>query len=290
MSSQDSLLTLPREVRDKIYSLVLSIPAAPPVSPTEAGVRYEERVNGNRKVLYPVLSTYNGNTLNLLHCNRQIRQELCDYLKNPRITREITYELDLMLQGCTLWPTWTNLPYPATAMEHLEVNLRLFNVEYGGGLFWGSGGPGLTFVVLFRALNRLLHHGPRFLYQNKDVPGLKIGTMTINILHGFRTVKRSMDFRFRDRYDNDLEYEEFIKQDRANINNHICSQLRLVMSQGLLAGKIQTLRICHGEKVEEYETSGIAPSATPSEEWKEWGFIWGVDEGMKVTKIVPGNH
>ncbi|KAL8942511.1 MAG: hypothetical protein Q9216_001612 [Gyalolechia sp. 2 TL-2023] len=288
MSGQNFLCALPREIRDEIYASVLSVPAAPPVSPADAGVRYMEKVkwrSRDRNIFYPLPSTCSGPTPALSHCNRLLRQELYELITNHRITRSATYELDVMLQGCRLWPTWTKLPYPAANMEHLEVNLRIFDVRRGGGLFWGCGGPGLAFVVLFRALDRLLHHGPRFLYKKGAIQSLDIDTLTINVLHGYGTVARPTDKGFKDREDPELRCTRLVEHNQEKIYQNICTHLYSVVRAGLLSGKVQTLNIRDGDKVESYTTNGVTPNFMPCERWKRYGFVWGVDEKMEAEKV-----
>lgn len=291
MSQQrPSFLKLPREIRDEIYTLILTSPTDPPVSPKEAGLRYREVVKSwttpnDRCIFYPPPLTRNGPAAALSQCNRQLRQELNHLVISPRRAKDVTYTIDVMLTGCLLWPTWTCIPYPVSKMEHLDINLRLFDVKYGGGLFWGCGGPGMTFIVLFRALNRLLHHGPHFLYKDGESRSLKIDTLTINVLHGYGTVIRSTDGVFPERYDPELECKRFVERDRKQIYGFICQQLHIVVCQGLLSEQIQTLKVCDGDAVQTYTTEGISPTATPPEEWLRWGFVWGVDEMMKVEKV-----
>ena len=97
-----------------------------------------------------------------------------------------------------LWPTWTKPPKSLVKVEHLDVNLRLFDVTRGGKLFWASGGPGVTLVVLFRLLNRLLHHGPRFLYKSGENQDFDIQTRTLNVLPGYGKVLCPDDECFKD--------------------------------------------------------------------------------------------
>ncbi|KAI4181795.1 MAG: hypothetical protein L6R41_006398 [Letrouitia leprolyta] len=287
MSSKHSLLTLPSEIRNQIYILVHDASAAPPKSPADAGPRYLEAVKGfgRRSVLYPIPSIRNESILALSLCSRQLKQELHEIISNPSNIKNTTHELDLMLQGCRIWPTWTNLSYPVAEMEHLKVNLRLFDVKSGGGLFWGCGGPGLTFVVLFRAMNRLLHHGPHFLYSRKTMSPMKIGTFTLNVLHGYGTTPTPTDNMFKSHDDPELKCKDFIVLEQSRIYDHIRSHLQQVVASGLLTGKIQTVQICDGEGIKALSTVGITPSNEPTDEWLDYGFIWGVDKDMKVEKV-----
>lgn len=273
------MLMLPREVRDEIYTLILSSRATPPAFPADAGPRYSETVSLGRNVLYPVPSPINDPSSALSQCCRQLRQELRELKGNRHLTNGITYRLDAMLQRCRLWLTWTNFPFPAMEMGHLEVNLRLFDIKSGGGLFWGDGGPGRNFIVLFRALDRLLHHGPHFLYNRKSEQGMKIGTLTINVLFGYGKAARPT------KVDTEAKCKQYDERVRRRIFRSIHWNLSRVVDCGLLSEKVQTLRVCDGDVVKEYSTAGIPPSTRPPETWQDYGFAWGMDKDMTYHHV-----
>ncbi|KAL8856849.1 MAG: hypothetical protein Q9178_006566 [Gyalolechia marmorata] len=287
MAQQSPLFTLPREIRDDIYNLLLNWPNDPPDSPAAAGLRYREVVGtfGDRSVFYPPPTLYCEPASALSQCSSQIRQELYELVTNGNLTKSMTYELDVMLKGCMTWPTWTNLPYPVRKMEHLQANLRLFDIKDGASLFWGAGGPGLVFVVLFSLLNRLLHHGPRFIHNEGEVRGLEVDLLTINMLPGYGEVLRPDDERFENDPDPVQKCQDYIKRDHARIHMNVCSLLHAVISQGLLSEKVRTVRVRLGRKMEEYRVLPGSPHVEPRDEWKRWGFVWGVDHKMKVEKI-----
>ncbi|KAL8848851.1 MAG: hypothetical protein Q9221_006147 [Calogaya cf. arnoldii] len=288
MSCNHALLTIPREVRDEIYSLLLDSSDDPPLSPNEAGLRYEEvthdRPLRNRRVYYPPPTTCKGPTSALSQCNRQLRHEIVDFITKTHLTKGGTCELDVMVKGCMLWPTWTKLLHSVVRMEHLEVNLRLFNFRDGGGVFWGDGGPGSIFVVLFRLLNRLLHHGPRFLYSDGDNQSLELQTLTLNVLPGYGEVLSPDDAWFKDEEDPVAACNEHLEPTYKSVYHYISWQLDRVVRQGLLSDKVRTLKVCYNDRVKMYVMDDITPSATPPDEWTRWGFVWGIDERMKVDK------
>ena len=287
MAQQSPLFTLPREIRDDIYNLLLNWPNDPPGSPAAAGLRYREVVGtwGDRSVFYPPPTTYCEPASALSQCSRQIRQELYELVTNGNLTKSVTYKLDVMLKGCMLWPTWANLPYPVRKMDHLQADLRLFDVKDGSGLFWGAGGPGLVFLVLFSLLNRLLHHGPRFIHKEGEVRGLEVDMLTINMLPGYGEVLRPDDDRFGDDPDAVQKCEDYIKRDHDRIYMNVCPLVHAVISHGLLSEKVRTVRVCLGSKMEEYRVLPALPDNEPSDKWKRWGFVWGVDHKMKVEKV-----
>ncbi|KAL8910051.1 MAG: hypothetical protein Q9171_004646 [Xanthocarpia ochracea] len=287
MAQQSPLFTLPREIRDDIYSLLLNWPNDPPASPAAAGLRYREAVGtwGDRSVFYPPPTIYCEPASALSQCSRQIRQELYELVTNGNLTKSVTCQLDVMLKGCMLWPTWTNLPYPLRKMDHLQADLRLFDVKDGSSLFWGNGGPGLVFIVLFSLLNRLLHHGPRFIHKEWELRGLEVDMLTINMLPGYGEVLGPDDDRFGDDPDPVQNCQDYLELDHSKIFRNFCSLLHHVIAQGLLSQKVRTVRVHHGSKMEEYRVPAGLPDNEPSDKWKRSGFVWGVDHKMKVEKV-----
>ncbi|KAL8911685.1 MAG: hypothetical protein Q9172_007629 [Xanthocarpia lactea] len=172
-------------------------------------------------------------------------------------------------------------------MDHLQADLRLFDVKDGSGLFWGAGGPGLVFLVLFSLLNRLLHHGPRFIHREGEVRGLQVDMLTINMLPGYGEVLGPDDDRFEDGPDALQVCQDYLELDHSKIFRNFCSLLHHVISQGLLSQKVKTVRVHHRSEMEEYCVPAGLPDKEPSDEWKRWGFVWGVDHKMKVEKVEP---
>lgn len=291
MPSETPLLALPREVRDEIYAILLQSPIAPPPNPKEAGPRYKEQADkgtwDHREVLYPRPSTPRAasSAASLSQCNRQLCQEISALATSPALLKDTTHELDVMLKNTMLWPTWTCLPAPEELqIRHLRVNLRMFDVVQGSGLFWGDGGPGLAFVPLFRLLNRLLHHGPSFLYPGTIDRGLKIETLSIHLLFcSDNSIDRCghLDFEKED----DPKNGKRSAGHRMRIYGIICSYMGRVVDQGLLFGKVAHLEIHHGYEVESFEIQDRKPDEKEMAEWRSWDFDWGIDEEMRVEKV-----
>ncbi|KAL8790342.1 MAG: hypothetical protein Q9213_000694 [Squamulea squamosa] len=186
-----------------------------------------------------------------------------------------------MLKGYMLWPTWINLPFPVAKMEHLQANLRLFDVKTSDMLFWANGGPGLVFVVLFTLLNRLLHHGPRFVYKEGETKGLKIDVLTLNLLPGYG---ETLQPDYNDAYPLQACRERTEKENKKMFN-FICWHMHALVNQGLLSCKVKTVRICYRDEIKTYSVDEKTPDAAPSAEWKSYGFVWGANEGMQVEKV-----
>ncbi|KAL8923755.1 MAG: hypothetical protein Q9172_003001 [Xanthocarpia lactea] len=133
-----NLLSLPRELRDRIYEWVLHLDVPPPSSPDE---------DEQRRTVYKRLSHIRipkqvpqTSSSSLLRCNRQISNELSQTIARCGIT----YALDIMLKDkgedvfdakVDFYPTWIKLPAPLRHLKYLDVNIRLrdFVVLYSHG-------------------------------------------------------------------------------------------------------------------------------------------------------------
>ncbi|KAL8771970.1 MAG: hypothetical protein Q9209_002634 [Squamulea sp. 1 TL-2023] len=284
MLFQSPFFTLPREVRDEIYTFLLLSPIDPPRSPEQAGVRYREDIRDyweNRSVLYPPHFANNGPASALSQCNHQLRREILELSTNRSLTKGTKFELDIMLKDCMLWPTWINLYFPVAKMDHLQANLRLFDVKTGAILFWGNGGPGQSFVVLFSLLNRLLYHGPRFIYKEGETKGLKIDVLTLNLLPGYG---ETLQPDYSDEHPLQA-CEARIEEETKEILNFMSRHMQDIVNQGLLSCKVKTVRICYRDEIKTYSVDEKTPDAAPSAEWKAYGLVRGVDEGMQIEKV-----
>ena len=136
-----NLLSLPQELRDRIYEWVLHLDVPPPSSPDE---------DGERRTIYKRLfhiripkQVPQTSSSSLLRCNRQISNELSQTIARCGIT----YGLDILLKDrgeeqhaifgdkVDFYPTWTKLPAPLRHLKYLDINIRLrdFIVLYSQG-------------------------------------------------------------------------------------------------------------------------------------------------------------
>ena len=279
---------LPREIRDQIYRLLVESPVDPPNTPDDAGLRYTETHCyswTSKCVLYPAIrKRHYGAHMALAQCSKQLRREVLDIAQNFAIIARTPCELDVMLRGSLLWPTWTYLPPSAVNMKHLKVNLRLFDIRDGGELFLAQEGPGTAFVLLFKLLNRLLHHGPNFFYEVATGSGARIELLTLNVLFGYGTCVQPDDIMFR--YDKDPEFscQRFTEAEYRGIYRRICQELSEVVDQGLLFGKVQRLQVCHEGDTKDFTAIERTLDTAEMKRWRAAGFLWGVDEHMRVQR------
>ncbi|KAL9028681.1 MAG: hypothetical protein Q9180_007130 [Flavoplaca navasiana] len=266
VSGQTTIFSLPREIRDAIYDLVLNSPRTPPSSPQQAGVRYEEVIDIDTKrfgdevasVLYPSPTSDHGSGSALLQVNRQLRQESRDFITNPHLTSSATYKLDAMLQGPRLWLSWTSFPHSMPKIDNLEIDLRIFDTLDDGHIFWSSNRARTVVILLLRAIDRLLDHGPSFRCQD-DTLGLKIDTLTIYILHRYDKLLRRDEQSMNDHESS--KPDDTGTSEEGYVHDLLSSHLREFVRLGLFSGKVQTLRFSSVGALDVYSIRNIEPSS-----------------------------
>ncbi|KAL8877376.1 MAG: hypothetical protein Q9192_008681 [Flavoplaca navasiana] len=290
VSCQTTLFSLPHEIRDAIYDFVLNSSGNPPSCPQHAGVRYEEVIDIGlygpelAGVIYPLLNTYYGPGSALSQVNRRLRQELHDFITNPHLTRIITYKLDAMLQGTRLWLSWTSVPPSMSKIDNLEIDLRILDTQ--DDAFFSRDSPRFhtIFLVLLRAINRLLNHGPSFRYQD-DTHGLKVYTLTINLLHRYDKLFRPNEQSMKER--ESPRPEDVVTSEAVHLNviGYLLGRLDTLVHLGLFSGKLQSLRVSRWGGPIVYFTRNFEPSVWLPDELTRCGAKWGSDKEMRVEKV-----
>ncbi|KAH8685366.1 hypothetical protein BGZ60DRAFT_395034 [Tricladium varicosporioides] len=182
-----SLLDLPREIRDKILSSVISTPTAPPKdhsviveraelhSPCsngwypDKGVKYVTRMN--RIEAIPTLLV-----------NSQLYAETMAAIKT--LPTKHIYQLDILIVGGSeLWPTWVSVPaltnrvdkvYTTFRIDHTgELRYRLFTL--------GCGGPPSIVWSLLSLLDRFLNVGPVINPVHKASGDISVNILEIDV-------------------------------------------------------------------------------------------------------------
>jgi len=104
-------LSLPQELRDIIYTSLLSEHRPAPQDPDSAGPRFRP---GRRKIFFEFGSPKPA-LLHLKLVNKQLYAEVQDLLTKYDDRGGGEARLDLMIAGSSVWPTWTKLPVTATS-------------------------------------------------------------------------------------------------------------------------------------------------------------------------------
>ncbi|KAL8865220.1 MAG: hypothetical protein Q9198_009423, partial [Flavoplaca austrocitrina] len=248
VSGHTTIFSLPREIRDAIYDLVLNSPGTPPSCPQQAGVRYEEVIDTKQcgrelaSILYPSPNSDHGSGSALSQVNRQLRQESRYFITNPYLTSSVTYKLDAMLQGSRLWLSWTSIPHSMSKIDNLKIDLRILDTQ--DGVFFSEDSPRLqtVFLLLFRAIDRLLNHGPSFRYQD-DTHGLKVDTLTINLLHKYDKLFRPNEQSMKDRESPKPEDVVTSEAVHLRVNSYLLGRLETLVQLGFFSDKLQNLRV-----------------------------------------------
>ena len=118
-----SLLSLPREIRDQIIEHVVLSCKEPPQDPAH-DVQLRQDATGQGALRPPTVSPRTYNASGLLETSVQLRHETQNRLQQLRLP----YSLDVMVVDNELWPTWTCCPSRAPGpIDTINVSLRFFS-------------------------------------------------------------------------------------------------------------------------------------------------------------------
>ncbi|KAI9695880.1 MAG: hypothetical protein M1836_005997 [Candelina mexicana] len=162
------LLSLPRELRDHIYSYLLLLSSAPaPKSPDDAGRRQEnpcDIIPPHCAAVHYQLPTLRSPISALLCTSHQVHDEAHAAIIHHSKTHPdgLRSYLDCMIEGVNLWPTWLSLQAPAQYVRHITVDIRCFGdpnkIRFRSNL-------GITPIArqLLKLLWMYFANGPKFL-------------------------------------------------------------------------------------------------------------------------------
>ncbi|KAL9611920.1 MAG: hypothetical protein Q9204_008989, partial [Flavoplaca sp. TL-2023a] len=178
-------LNLPRELRDRIYELVLDFEDPPPEAPDE---------DSERRTIHPktfsILAPQHlplPSSGSLLRCNHQVFHELSEAISRC----DVTYKLDLVLKGSredgshAIWgnrvgfyPTWTKLPASLRHLKYVAVNIKLCN-------YVRLYKPGIRLMPVARKLLHLFGcaftYGPKFVETSTPCEPFFVQEMRVNV-------------------------------------------------------------------------------------------------------------
>ena len=273
-TARPNFLTLPREIRDQICLAVLQSPSEPPASPEHAGPRFAgfgsepERQNN---VFYPVNIYPRYACQSLQACNHQMYTEVREVLaRHDTFERGLDFTLDLMIQACDIWPTWTLLPGPISHIRNLEVEMRIFD-DCHGSQFGGDGGPGLIFRPLLHLLSGLFHHGPQFIYKGALERQLHVDTMVFTICRG--EVPKEQPYE----EGTEVGSPSCVLSVRHRIALSVWLKLRMIASRGTLLGKVSKLKLKTMEDTREFHVPERKLAQETVDYWDGYGYHWGVE-------------
>ena len=167
--ASNSLLDIPRELRDRILELAICAKLDAPRPPGEAGISTRKRLtdigykvwHADENVLY-LPKTVAPASLSLLLTNRQIHDETTETMK--RTGAASRYELDLMLvDEHMLLPTWVCVPSFCERVTSVHTTLRIcggYPGRFRSIFTGGDGGPPKIVWRFYSVLERFLQCGP----------------------------------------------------------------------------------------------------------------------------------
>ena len=150
LETTSRLLNLPRELRDNVYLFLLTEARPAPEDPSDAGERdiYSSTTFFERGSPKPAL-------LQLKLCSRQIYAETTETLSKHHDELEDHAELDIMVKGSAIYPSWTYIPLTCTLNPQINISLRLFES-------WEGGFNTSVYRSLWSYFNHLVFNGPCF--------------------------------------------------------------------------------------------------------------------------------
>jgi hypothetical protein len=193
---ESSLLQLPRELRDMIYSYFLEADRCSPLSPHASGprvFRVDDRYGTDtptpiKDIAYPT-SIPQTNVEALLKTSRQLRSEVLE-LAEKRNQHDgcLPAELHLLATGYVFYPYWTRLPMLAGHKPSLDVTVRLrvFSCESFHAPSVAPGMPCFAARQLLTLLNQFATCGPAFTRtrgSRADETAPVIDTLTVRLLN-----------------------------------------------------------------------------------------------------------
>ena len=277
-----NLLTLPREIRDEIYLIVLQSSSEPPETPQNAGPRFAgfgSEPERQKSVFYPTDVYPRYACQSLQACNHQTNTELREILARLDTSKQgLDFKLDLMIQGCDIWPTWTLFPGPISHIRNLEVEVRIFG-GCRGGQFGGDGGPGEIFRPLFHLLSSLFHHGPQFVNKGHFERQLHVDTIVFTICDGEVLEEQLSDDSMK------VKCRPCVFSISHRIVQSVWLKLRLITSRGTLFGRVSKLKLNTDKEVKVFPVPDRRLTPETVDYWEGYGYHWGIeppsdDEGL----------
>lgn len=183
-----TFLALPREIRNIVYSILLTQENTAPQSPS--GTRHDRKQTTSMTpymescVHYPSESLPAFSAGLLLTC-RQLQGEIKETIADLKAKKTLRYKLDCMIEDeQRLYPTWTLIPSVTTDIHTVEADFRLFGDRRNeiSAFAGGDGGPGFMIWGLLSLLYRFLDCGPDLLSPSRIGRKVIVNTVVLNVV------------------------------------------------------------------------------------------------------------
>ncbi|KAK3671110.1 hypothetical protein LTR78_009071 [Recurvomyces mirabilis] len=178
-----SLLGLPRELRNHILAYLVFASRNEPISPLFP----DKRTKGPQGIMLPS-NTALSRRSRIPNINHQLREEIQQQVDTLYKTGNAITEVDVMVKGYLLWPTWTKQPIILQRGKSADMNmkLRIFSTEslQPRNTWPGTAGAGLC--GLYTLLNMFLRYGTSTAWSHPaagfEQEAYCIDTLTIKVI------------------------------------------------------------------------------------------------------------
>ncbi|KIW04184.1 uncharacterized protein PV09_04495 [Verruconis gallopava] len=177
-----TFITLPREIRDEIYEILLLLPilnAAPSVADVQkANTRRDSEHVSARNIRYPSQRPTKNPIVSLLLANRQLHDEASLAIERYQKCGGVALVLDLLLEGNKwFYPTWISiLPY-APVVQRIRIQIRNFAASDEAG-----GHPFSAVWRLGHLCNNYLKRGPALVDGEDFQRTIIVEHLTVDII------------------------------------------------------------------------------------------------------------
>ncbi|KAH0373062.1 hypothetical protein KCU65_g534, partial [Aureobasidium melanogenum] len=177
-----SLMGLPRELRDMVYTNVFSFAS----STSEPNTRQHKLDCGAEFLTIIHLSTISFDWLDLMRTNGLVADEMRQIYRLPSYhttTADQTWSAQLVLNNDEYTLAWTSLPCPSSCVRHLSIDFKI-NLTLSMFGYWDNDSktkPGNIFKALLELLNQVAHHGPNITVTETLSQPIVFETISLNI-------------------------------------------------------------------------------------------------------------
>ena len=177
-----SLMGLPRELRDMVYTNVFCF-----ASPTSDSATRQYKLDCDADYSAIVhLSTISFDWLDLMRTNGLIADEMRQIYRLPachNTTADQTWSAQLTLNNDEYTLAWTSLPCPSSCVRHLSIDFKI-NLTLSMFGHWDNDSkdkPGNIFKALLELLEQVACHGPNITVSETLHQPIMFETISLNI-------------------------------------------------------------------------------------------------------------
>jgi hypothetical protein len=177
-----SLMSLPRELRDMVYTNVLCFPHSKSETTTQ---RYELHCSAGLPTIVH-LSTIAFDWLDLMRTNGSVADEMRQLYYMPSYHTSATsqtWSMQLILNNDEYTLAWTSLPCPSSCVRHLCIDFKI-NLTLSKFGHWDNDskhGPENILAVLLGLLSQITQHGPNITVSESLRQSIVFETLNLDI-------------------------------------------------------------------------------------------------------------